>query len=416
MRIAVCLELGAGLGHLCRVEPVVRLLQRNRAAITVVSPAGADSREVLGALDVELRPAPPHGPRAEQAAAPSHTYGQNLRRNGYGDEHWLADTLRRWVALLGELAPSLVVTEHAPAALLAARALDLPRAVLGTGFSLPPDEVPMPGLQPWFRVPESYLQTAEAATVADVNRGLTAAGLPPIQAVRDIFAGARRFLCTVPELDHYGPRPSERYWGVAHSSPFSARPRWPSGGRPRIFFYLGGGHRHLDGLLGELGKRRLAALGYVPGLTRPDRRALARDTVRLAAEPIDSAWAPATCDCVVTHGGSWSQAALLRGKPVLALPQQLEQAVWSYRAGAQGLATVVSILDRAPDWHRRISELTSAALRDRVAAFSGRYTQRFPHGCCGAELCAALLPKEHPAPREAPQQLDETDDDIRRNV
>lgn len=54
---------------------------------------------------------------------------------------------------------ALVIADHAPAALLAARTLGLPAATLDSGFSVPPPETPFPSLRPWLAVPQ---ETANA--------------------------------------------------------------------------------------------------------------------------------------------------------------------------------------------------------------------------------------------------------------
>ena len=61
-----------------------------------------------------------------------------LFEQGFAAPHALAARVQRWRDLFDVVAPSAVITDHAPTALLTARALGIPAVQLGTGFAIPP--------------------------------------------------------------------------------------------------------------------------------------------------------------------------------------------------------------------------------------------------------------------------------------
>jgi hypothetical protein len=158
-------------------------------------------------------------------------------RNGYDHRESLYDQLKGWHTLFEIWQPDMVLAEHAPSALLAARKARLPRAAVGSGFSLPPLEVPMPGLQPWFSLPEQYLKTGEQNFLDCVNPVLQEMGADPMTAAADIFQGAEQVLCTFPELDHYEARKDIRYWGPVAYTPQDVEAPWHSDRRENTFLY-----------------------------------------------------------------------------------------------------------------------------------------------------------------------------------
>ena len=119
-RVLCCWELGGGLGHLFRLAPIGLELAKRGCQVIYAIPdvAGRETflqNHAYQIIEAPLWQAPP------KDYAFSQTYGQNLLRNGYWHRESLQDQLRGWLALFDRCQPDVIVAEHAPSALLAAR-------------------------------------------------------------------------------------------------------------------------------------------------------------------------------------------------------------------------------------------------------------------------------------------------------
>ena len=357
-RILFCWELGGGRGHLYRILPLARKLT---ARGSVVGCALPDKDHYIPANELEglnvlagpvLRPPP-------RKFSLSQNYSQNLLGNGYWHQDSLYAGLSEWLALFERFQPDIVIAEHAPTALLAARKAGLTRAVIGTGFSVPPLSSPMPGLQPWFSLPPGYLLERENVFLDTVNPVLRRIGSPVLNNVSDLFEGAARFLCAFPELDHYGFRQDEVYRGPVLYSPRQTESLWASGcDQKDIFLYLSGSNRH-NGLICEALKRiGTSVLAFLPWMQEEDIVVLENCGFRVSRTPVDLFAVAKQCRFAVTQGGYNATALLLlTGVPLLLCPSHLEQQVLAYRLKKQGLAEITSYINPAPDLGSKIETL-----------------------------------------------------------
>lgn len=373
-RILCCWELGGGFGHLFRLAPIGLELAKRGCQVVYAIPDVACGEAFLQnhayrILHTPVWQAPP------KAHALSQTYSQNLLRNGYWHRESLQNQLQGWLALFDAWQPDVVLAEHAPSALLAARKAGLPRVAMGTGFSLPPLTAPMPGLQPWFTLPERYLIKCEKEFLECVNPVLRDLGAPALTAVSDIFEGAIQLLCTLPELDHYGARSDTRYWGPVIYTPQDREAPWPSDKRDNVFLYVKPEHRffrHIICLLKEMG---LPTLVFAPGLGHKEQRALQGENLSITLHPVNLQTAATHCQLMISQGGHNAGALmLLAGVPLFICPRQLEQAVWAHRVCAQGLGMMVNFFEPTPDFRARLAAFLSAGdIAGRTKAFATKY-------------------------------------------
>lgn len=100
-------------------------------------------------------------------------------------------------------------------------------------------------------------------------------------------------------------------------------------------------------------------------------------------------------DAIVSHGGIGTVSmALLHGRPLLVLPEHVEQGILANRMARQGLcAATVGIRNR-----RRMAEqvgrlMSDKVLRARAAQFAARYSGYRPDKAVGAvcSMVAGLL-------------------------
>jgi len=309
---------------------------------------------------------------ARESCALSQSYGQNLLRNGYRDRQALERALGWWQRLLINVRPDRLVAEHAPSALLAARALGLPRVAIGTGFTLPPRSRPMAGLPPWFAVPPRRLQAVEDQFLDAVNPVLEGTGGPPLGAVDDLFEGAGRCLCTLPEFDHYPARNHGDYSGPVLTSPELPEAEWPSRGQDHGFVYLRTSHRYFAPLLDMLKRRGDPVLAFVPDFEGPE--GLQSPGLCITRQPVALAGLREHCQYAVTEGGhNTGLRMLLEGIPVLLCPTQLEQAVSAFRLHAQGFCEMISLFDEAPDLEGKLENLEALGVGPALQGLAERY-------------------------------------------
>lgn len=374
-RILCCWEIGSGFGHLFRLFPLVEALQSKGHQVIVAAPDVSHAVHIFDHLDISPLPSPAR--QAPYKNFPlSQNYAQNLLRNGFWHAPTLTSRLRDWLALYDACQPDLILAEHAPGALLAARLAGLPRAAIGTGFTIPPLVSPMPGIQPWFTLPQSRLLQFEDEFLALVNPVLVELGGKPLAAVADIFADAEIFLCTFAELDHYANRTQMPYYGPIVYSPPQLKPDWPNVNGKRIFLYMRAANRYLRPLLDQLQQMSFSVLACVPDLREAEKVVLQRPHLHITTEPVDLHQVVLDCSLMISQGGTNSGTLmLLSGVPVLICPLELEQTLWAYHLTAQKLGSMVNPFSPHLNLKGKIDySLNAVEIQYQVQIFSDRYT------------------------------------------
>lgn len=368
-RILYAWELGGNLGH---VGPFMPLAQRLRACghdmLLAVRDTSACARLLLA--DWSWVQAPGYLRRNLQGAPLN--YAGILSGVGYHDPQVLLGLVNAWRTLISLHGAQLLIVDHAPTAMLAARSLDVPVMLFCSGFYAPPAEDPLPAMRFWQRVPVEQLRRADNAVLAVINEVLQKLGRPALGRLCELFEVAEKRLLTWPELDHYAQRRGGRYWGGIVQSAGHAWPGWPVGKGPRIYSYLRADHPHYRAALQALADSGLPVLGYFPDL--PQGAHLPAN-VRASREPLDLDRACREADVAVLYGGAATlQAFLLAGKPVLALPAQLEQYLGALRVEQMGAGLLESPEQSPVDIAGKLRRLVSEpAFTEAASAFARRH-------------------------------------------
>ena len=259
------------------------------------------------------------------------TFADILRGCGYGSAQELQPLLEGWRALYAKFEPDLVVCDFAPTALLAARTMGIRRVAYGNGFFIPPRQSPLPP----FRIDEPANQAqvagSDAAALASVNGALAAIGMPPLRQLAQMFETDEDFLCTFPELDHYGVRDTSGYWGPRLRADLGNVVDFPKGDGKRIFVYVKTAMPNLDALIDVLAARSHRVLAFIPGISPAQRARLAAPSRRVLDRPIRMDVAFRSCDLLVSHGGEIAGGAACAGVPTLLFPTHYEQYLLSLR-------------------------------------------------------------------------------------
>lgn len=366
-------ELGANLGHVAKFLPLAQALRARGHAITwALSQTGAAARVIDRAGFAWLQA--PVFPERRHATPPV-SYADILARFGYGDAADLLGLTVAWRELLRLTNARLLLADHAPTALLAARTLDLPAMLFSTGFCVPPTVVPTPAMRAWAPAPPERLAAIEQPVLNSIDTVLARFGKPPLGGVARLFDVAENALMGFRELDHYPGRAGGRYWGDLTDAGVGIPPPWPELPGKRLFAYLRRETRHLDALLAALRALAQPTVIFFPGAPAALLKKHAAPHLAYVDTPIDLARTGREADAAITYASlSTTTRFLLAGKPLLLLPGHLEQFLLARRVAKMGAGVLVAP-DRPaadlPDRLRRV--LDDPQLAANARGFARKY-------------------------------------------
>jgi UDP:flavonoid glycosyltransferase YjiC (YdhE family) len=326
-------ELGAGLGHIAQFFPLADALSgrghRVFAALRDLSKAPTlFARSGATVLQAPYKPPLPRGP-----VDTPRTYAHVLWNAGFGDPSELQTLTQAWATLLDLINPDLVVFDHSPTALLAARGRPVRRVLLGNGFSCPPECRSFPDLRRWLPQEPERLHKDEQFVLDNVNSVLRLRRQQSLHCLAQLFQEVDEvFLSTFPEFDHYPVRNGVRYRGP-WSIPGGGQPIWPEGRGKRIYAYLAP-FPNLAKVLNLLRASGCPTIISSGGIDPELPRRFAAPNVHFEPKRLDLDRVAAECDLAVLNGNhATTLRMLLAGKPALQLPIFLEQ-------GLNAIATV----------------------------------------------------------------------------
>lgn len=342
-RIVLAWELGAGLGHampLSRLAQAlldrghdVHLVWKDLASCSSLFADGLES----GRLHLWQAPLWLYSLQGLPEAA---NYAELLLQAGYLDEGAMIAIARAWRGLMTAIEPDLLVCDHAPTALLAARGLPFSKALFGNGFGIPPACSPMVALREWEPGPASRLASADERALLTCNQVLAALRQPPFAALHELLAVDEKFLLGWPELDHYRPYRSAQplhSWGWPDPRPLGEAPGWPSASGPRILAYLPRDHPAFDAVVACLSTGPWATSLLVPGAADDEVRRCSNSRLHITNRPIHITRGLEMADLLLSHSGSGSlYHALSAGLPAVLLPTHFEQMLLARRVASAG--------------------------------------------------------------------------------
>lgn len=376
-RILLAWELGTGFGHLVhflRFSP--RLLERGHT-LHVAAREIAGAYKAVGDLPIVVHQAPLCTKTYGGLQEPPLNFAEILMRCGYLDLPMLRAMIGVWRALLDSTRASLLIADHAPTALIAARLAGIPTAVIGSPFAVPPDIHPTPNMRHWLEVPAQRLADSDARVLDVVNAALPA-GVKPISAIHEIFSGAPQFFLGVPETDPYGSRNTAIYLGPSGHSTGHAMPEWPEGTGKRVLVYLHGNYLHVEAAMRALAAAGARVIAYVSDADQKLLQLMSTLGVRATAEPVDMVRLLTQADLCVTHGPGAALAALQAGVPVLMLPKQLENFLFALALQRMGVGALIHPEQNNPDFSSVLAEMLSGSRYSVGArAFADRYPDNY---------------------------------------
>ncbi len=373
-RVLLAWELGGGFGHVaCLKQFAVTLKAGGHACALAMRHLGSAQQLLprdLGPLyQAPARIGHPVNPVRTQVS-----YASLLHNIGFSNPTELAGRIRAWRDLMRILRTQLLIADHSPLALIAARSLGIPRLAIGNGFTLPPLQAPFPSFRPRMRIGEQVLINNESAVLAELNCALELLGLPAFRSLQQLFDDTARGLLSYPELDHYPGERAEPFHGYPPTAG-GAEPKWPGRGGPKLFVHLRPS-RHLHALLTALLKSRARVLIKADGVPVDTLRPYLRDGLQITNEALNFQHAAQRCDAWIgtgSHGLACEQ--LLAGKPGLLMPGMHEQYLLARRVSELGAGLNLDEVEQHDADAALDRLLTDTAMADAAAAFGRRHAR-----------------------------------------
>ena len=376
-RIAFVWELGTAYGHISRMLPFARKLKQrgHEVALIVRELHNAGNLHSDG---IPILQAPIWLPQTKGLRNPPLNFSEILLRYGYLDSQGLTGLLSAWRGLFALHASDVIVADHSPTALLAAHSMGLAATTLGTGFHLPPNQIPLPNMRPWMNVPRVRLENSDGTVLKNINAALATYQAKPLGSVGDLFKTEEHFLCTFTELDHYPQRGPSTYWGATSNTKMGQDVAWPDGmdsqGK-RIFVYLEPQTRDFGKVLETIAALGHRAIVCSPGL--PDKlcRQYANPRTIISSKPFRIDKLLPDCDLVIGNAGHGMTAGmLLAGVPQLLFPTHLERFLLASRVAAMGAGIAVNNEGQPPDYAVVMSKLLNEpGYRESARRFAKKY-------------------------------------------
>ena len=373
-RITFAWELGMSYGHISTLLPFARRLKQHGHQVSLVLRELHNTSRLVGE-GMQVFQAPVWLPRMTGLPEPPLNYSEILLRYGYFDPDGLAGLVMAWRSLFDTLDSDVIVADHAPTALLAARSMGLAAVTLGTGFYKPPRQSPLPNMRPWMNVPLGRLEQSDALVLDNMNTILAGYGKPAMQSVGELFDIDENFLCTFAELDHYARREPATYHGACWNMAMGQEVAWPAGNGKRVFVYLEPQSRDFSGVMDAIAALGLRAIVCAPGLADDVQRKYASPRVIISTKPYRLDRLLPDCDLVIGYGGHGMTAGMLAsGIPQLVLPNQLERFLLATRIAVLGAGLAVNPESPVPDYRTVIRTLLETPdYRDNAQAYAKKY-------------------------------------------
>lgn len=374
--ITFCWELGGGYGHIAGFKPLAEKLIAKGYRVSALLRDTSSAHQFFKEMPVRYVNAPIWGQK-KRYAAPTISYADIIKRCGYDSTESLLPLVQQWRKKLCTYDTSLIIADHAPTALIAARTLKLPAALFGTGFFSPPLVCPLPSITPWLNTSPNFLQHIEAEVLEVINSVLRHFAVDELDYLYQLFDVDENFLCTLPELDHYSHshRSTEEYWGPRFLDTSGIEASWPKNGKKNIFIYTHNKYDLLDSLLLSLKGVDANILIHFAGMEKTATERYTEENICFSLEPVQIKSMEGKADLVICHAGHGTVAAtLLMGIPLLLIPTQLEQLLLAGKLNRLNLSNTIDIRAKQVEFGKAIKyALNDRECEKRVKLFAKHY-------------------------------------------
>jgi UDP:flavonoid glycosyltransferase YjiC (YdhE family) len=368
-------EIGEDLGHITSFLPLALEFRRRGHEVITALRELPRAESILGRHGFTMLQAPLWQATLLNPPRPSISYAELLFFFGYLDASRLTAMIKAWTGLMSLIDPDMMIADHAPTALIAARVLGIPRATIGSGFELPPATSPSPNMRPWLNVSPERLMQSDQRVLSTINAAMEALSGQPLERLSDLFECSKNFLITFCELDPYPSRNAAQYYGPIFAPANGEIPEWPQGCGPKVFVYLKPHYQQLEEVFAALAALECRTAAFIGGLPLHMLSKINNRTTAVSHRPYDIERAASECDFGVCHAGHGTTCALLlKGKPLLLLPMQLEQYLTAKRVSETGAGVIVDGENPHNDFRAAASQIiNNPDVTRRAQEFAQRY-------------------------------------------
>lgn len=373
-KFVITWELGAGLGHVSVIGPIARDLLSRGHKVTMIVRDVVKAQKAIGLEGVNFLQAP-YQPKGHSRISQPANFTQILFNIGFSEGQGLLALVGAWRGLYDYLSPDVILFDHSPTAMLAAWDHPSKKAVLGTGFEIPPDCSPAPVLLN----DNSHASVKRIGEIEDhvrnaCNEVVATWTDRAISRVSDIYYQCDEiFLATFEELDHYQREAGTQTFLGCWPNQGGESPMWPSDGLLKVFAYLTP-FKKFVAFLKILESFNVSAIVCFAGPIDVVEPRFSSPHVLVTEKPQDLQLIGESCDYgIVTGSHGTTSSLLLSGKPLLCLPNHLEQSITARNVVGIGAGLMAN--PNSPDELDRTLEqlFTTPTLRENAAGFSKKY-------------------------------------------
>ena len=212
-------EMGANLGHLARLRPLMQLASRQGHTLSVALRNLRFAGKVLDGMDFRAFQAPFRQAVNPRPAQHCLSHAHTLEDFCFSQSDELAQYIKAWQEIFAAVRPDLIVYDTSPAALIASRDMTVGKIITGNGFFVPPTALRDGVFAPFLTTARDaktmqILRENDRRMLELVNGACKRSGLSGFGGLQDIYAQADLALyATLPELDQFGARKGAHYLG-----------------------------------------------------------------------------------------------------------------------------------------------------------------------------------------------------------
>ncbi|MFA7404236.1 MAG: nucleotide disphospho-sugar-binding domain-containing protein [Pelobacteraceae bacterium] len=324
MRFLFAWEQGGNLGHLSVMLPIAHTLrERGHDILFAVKEVGTSHHFLDGKGFNYIQSPVPIGLKKSRCEAAS--FADVLDEAGFGDAIILGGMIRAWQTVIALYKPDVILSQHAPAVILAAGLFGIPCLKLGMGFESPPDISPYPCFRPWLSLTRDELLNTENRLLDNVNRVRNIFGGSPLASLHQAVRADVSLQAVLPELAHYPDRKNGRYIGPLFITEEGEAVQWAGVREQRIFVYLRS-EVETSFIIEALDTCGAEVIAYIPGLADELKEKYGKETMRFASDKANlSGLLPEMTLIIHNANLGTMSAALLSGVPSLCIPTTIEQ-------------------------------------------------------------------------------------------
>lgn len=354
LRVLLIWELGGGFGHYSTLLPVADAFARRQCRPYLSLQDLASSQYIIANSPFTILQSPLwlHMP-TNTSSTPLSSYSDILKTFGFLNPTELTGIVKAWRGMYEIIEPDLLVFNHAPTALLAARGMNIPKVTLGSGFFVPPKTDPFTPFHYWRQNNIEKQKMQELQILSSVNQVLDKISVPVMSSLQELFDVDYNVITSFPEYDHYPSRINAEYAGPISVSDEGEIPTWPSDGEKHIFVYVISRFAGINHLIEGLLATNYKVLVYVKGDSSSLIQKYECARLHFSKTPVSLAEVIPQTDLAITHAGVGTTTEFIRGGvPLLLLPRQTEQYLFGRRVVDRGSAIMLEANNQKPEDYR----------------------------------------------------------------